>query len=334
MTPNTTELQSVMERVRQLEAQCVQLKGIGVVALGILSFVVLMGQAAPKNRVIEAERFVLRDSAGTIRADLTANEETTTFLLSDVHGQPRAALSVIPKGPILLLRDEPRSKRWVTLELFDDGSGLELNGLDGEYRAGLRLVKDDPSLTFFGSDNTPHVGLGLSSHGPNLLLSGPGNKGNMDLHVDPERGPGITFQGKGGEIVWTAPTNGVLPGSTKEGEKPRIFIEVWSTGGPIKAQQKAEPSGEIAAFAQGCPQVVVTRVQDKANYVLRLEHHTPGGGFLRPQNPPADYDLDFWRSSVFDTEGSQITMESSPALASAVDSGCRAILYDWTSNSR
>jgi len=68
MTSDHSELQAIKNRLSTLEAQNRRLKWSGLSLLAFLSAFALMGQAAPTPQVIEAQRFVLKDAKGNVRA--------------------------------------------------------------------------------------------------------------------------------------------------------------------------------------------------------------------------------------------------------------------------
>jgi len=94
-------------RLDRLEKENRCLKRIGALVVVGIAAVVLMGQAKPSKvpKVIEAEKLILRDEAGRIRATLDGSESTRErFALFDVNGKARAGIWLGPDGsPALIL---------------------------------------------------------------------------------------------------------------------------------------------------------------------------------------------------------------------------------------
>lgn len=90
------------------------------------------GIAVAQPRVLEAERFVLRDAAGVVRADLrVATQGDTTFNLNDERGQPL-----------------------ITMGGLAGFSGLTMMDGDGRERLYVQVGVDA-----LGNDRGPRIGL-------------------------------------------------------------------------------------------------------------------------------------------------------------------------------
>ena len=83
------------------------------------------------GRVVEADRFVLKDEAGMERAVLSMDKEEPSLRLYDAQGQTRADLT-----------------------LDNDEVSLHLGGTPGTTRLGLRLAEDRLSFVF----SSPRLG--------------------------------------------------------------------------------------------------------------------------------------------------------------------------------
>lgn len=98
----------------------------------------LMGQAKPAEKVIEAERFVLRDADGTIVAELCRRADGPSLALNDKDGHTRVRLTVAADGASELL--------------FQDR--------DGRRRAGLQVsAAGEPHLDFASATRSPTNGV-------------------------------------------------------------------------------------------------------------------------------------------------------------------------------
>ncbi len=87
MTEPTME--TLARRLDQAEREDRRLKQAGVVALAVIAAVVLMGQATPSNlaKKVKAEAFVLYDSTGNLRAQLSVNPEGVVLCISSPNFQ-------------------------------------------------------------------------------------------------------------------------------------------------------------------------------------------------------------------------------------------------------
>ena len=118
----------------------------------------------------------------------------------------------------------------------------------------------------------------------------------------------------------------------KQDARPRIFVvqsDSWSLGddlalpdfgdiGSITGGAKPQTAEIVKTIHERCPGVVVTRKEDKADYVLVLEHEG-GKVFVRKDNKYALYDAD----------GDAIASGSTRMLGNAVGDACVAIESDW-----
>jgi hypothetical protein len=102
MTPPTLDLAAVVARLEKVERENRRLKFAGAVPFLLLTAVLVMGQAPPKGRTLEAEEFVLRDSAGTRLAVLDVTDGSPALSLLDRAGVTRAALQVFATGGVAL----------------------------------------------------------------------------------------------------------------------------------------------------------------------------------------------------------------------------------------
>ena len=91
--PEST-LEALSNRVAKLEAQNRRLKKAGIALVIAATSIIAMGQA-PVKRIVTADEFILKDSAGIVRAKLgfagVSNEPTLTLI--DANGRERANLT-------------------------------------------------------------------------------------------------------------------------------------------------------------------------------------------------------------------------------------------------
>ncbi|HWO33230.1 MAG TPA: hypothetical protein VNO32_30900 [Candidatus Acidoferrum sp.] len=191
MTHDAPELQDILKRVGRLEAQNRRLKWGGISLLAVLSAFVLMGQAAPTPRVIEAQRFVLKDAKGNIRAWWGLLGQGSELTLGTLNKQPKMSLKV-----------------------SDDASDLHFFG---NQNSGMNLGLDsgDPSVSMLASVSNGGSGITVSAAKPSLVLKD-GNglsvilgasqlKGSPGAEVKQTSAASVVLLDKSGKIIWKAP---------------------------------------------------------------------------------------------------------------------------------
>ncbi len=118
--------------------------------------------------------------------------------------------------------------------------------------------------------------------------------------------------------------------SKNEG-RARVFVPVsdsWSIGGELAVFDEGGV-GEVSGGARPqtaeivktlhdrCPKLIVTRKEERADYILVLQHE--GGKFVRKDN----------KYAVFNADGDAIESGSTRSLGNAVKEACAAMVADW-----
>ena len=191
MTHDAPELQDIVKRVDRLEAQNRRLKWGGISLLAVFSAFILMGQAAPTPRVIEAQRFVLKDAKGNIRSWWGLLGQGSEITLGTANKQPKMSLKV-----------------------SDDASDLHFFG---NQNSGMNLGLDsgDPSVSMLASASNGGSGITVSAAEPSLVLKD-GNglsailgaaqlKGSPEAEVKQTSAASVVLLDKSGKIIWKAP---------------------------------------------------------------------------------------------------------------------------------
>lgn len=118
-------------------------------------------------------------------------------------------------------------------------------------------------------------------------------------------------------------------------ENPRVFItdsKSWEMsgssggsngafGGHVSGGARPQTAEIIKTFGERCKNVTINNKQEKADYVVVLDHEG-GKGFVRKDNKVA----------VFNGDGDSIVSRSTRSLGSAVEDACTAIEKDWATN--
>jgi hypothetical protein len=222
MTTETTELQNVLERLDRVEHRNPNLKRTwAATVFGVLALI-LMGQALPKKvpEVIEAQKFVLRDSKGNGRAALTFTPDNSPLLvLNQTDGTLGATLTVGPQGrPMLSLYDKRGNPR-ALLSLDTDGSaGLSFAGADGKARAGLAVTSEKSAgLILYGNGEKPLAVVGLTRDGspaiifadehgkPNVVIANTETQAGLTGLTNKKADFSMSIIDKAGKVIWSAP---------------------------------------------------------------------------------------------------------------------------------
>jgi hypothetical protein len=140
-------------RLERLERRHRLLMRTGAALLVLVAGAALLGQAAPRRppRIVEAERYVLRDAAGA----------------------PRAWLGVAPDGAVgLELLDGARVVRTALLLRSDGVAALRLNDKNGHSRSLLSVGSEEThGLEFIDRDRRVRAQVGLRPDGsPGMVM--------------------------------------------------------------------------------------------------------------------------------------------------------------------
>jgi hypothetical protein len=143
------------DRMRWLNQQQFGWVPILVVCSGILSLL-LMGQESPRSnaKAVEGESFLLKDSAGKLRAELsTRGDDSPKLWFYGEGGERRIELSMLADGiPGLRFLDHQERIR-ATLGIFDNEASLSLRDPQGHERIKLTLLANgEPSLFLWDKD--------------------------------------------------------------------------------------------------------------------------------------------------------------------------------------
>ena len=161
------------------------MKRIALVIFLVTGAVVAMGQA-PVKRIVTADEFILKDSAGIVRAKLgfagVSNEPTLTLI--DANGRARANVSieaidfVDSNGTTRVVLGSTTAIYYKLVEgktqITDQGPGLLFSGADHKTRVDLRGMSEGASISLFSQGPVnldKQVLLESSPDGPSLTLS-------------------------------------------------------------------------------------------------------------------------------------------------------------------
>lgn len=173
---NQLTVDALRERVDRLENGHRRLKGLAGVALLALAAVMVVGQAVANGsaRVIEAEKFVLRDASGASRTELTVLPDgSPTLGFLDKDEKPRALLGLAPDGSPGLAFLDTNEKARLTLTFAGGAPAIAVIDKEGRVRAKLDVATDGvPGLAFLDQAGRPAALLGIMADGRLFLFPG------------------------------------------------------------------------------------------------------------------------------------------------------------------
>lgn len=124
--------------------------------------------------------------------------------------------------------------------------------------------------------------------------------------------------------------------SANDPDKARVFItdsQSWSIGGMsggangaggarMAGGARPQTAEIIKTFGERCPQVVTNNKQDKADYIVVLDHEG-GKSFVRHKNKVAVFNR---------VSGDSLVSKSTLSLGGSVEDACEAIKKDWSAH--
>jgi len=183
MSQEEMNQQAVLARLDRLEKQNRRIKWGSLTLFAALLAWLFTGQGTPTPSVVEAQRFVLKDAKGNVRAWLGLRGQGVELILGNANKQPK-----------------------ITMMTSEDDSDLHFFG---SSKAGMTLGVNgaDPAISAISGAGNGEMGLAYSSLGPALKLTdakgltvmmGPATAGNSAASsvqiVDPS-----------GKVLWHAP---------------------------------------------------------------------------------------------------------------------------------
>lgn len=212
MTTQVQDLQSVVERLQKLEGENRTLKRAFTLLLVAVGCALMMGQAAPKSRMLEAEKLILTDASGSTRAELAVLPGGPALRFFNSERKVRALYG---GGGLSLFDTEERQLPLASFGAsglsFGDGSKYTISL--GGYSA-LARATAEPRLALY-EGNGGHITLSVDKSGPLLLMSDKdafqARLGTTDLQI-PRTGESRTTSAaslilfdKKGNVIWRAP---------------------------------------------------------------------------------------------------------------------------------
>lgn len=144
-------VESLTARVDRLEQENRRLKQVGLIAGTLVGIGLLMGQAAPRHQVIQAQHIVITDDQGHERIVLGADKDRASILLKNEPGKATVVLALAAETAGLSVTDENAKHRLTLGKHLKEGggAGLWLYDDQGNIRYSTTVNRTGPSLAVF-----------------------------------------------------------------------------------------------------------------------------------------------------------------------------------------
>lgn len=197
---------SRLERTNKRYARALAVFVCAAVALSCIG-------ANPRKRDCEAERFILRDASGTVRAELSSAATGPTLSFFDPAGTERLRLHADDDGQTVVslkagVREEG-SRRAIDIQAGNNGwSSLSFSDGGSQERLSLGLAYDgEPRLRMTNRQGRPRIGLGSDMCGrADLVIHDSQGEERAALRSAPSGTPTLTLYDSDGHKCFVAPS--------------------------------------------------------------------------------------------------------------------------------
>jgi hypothetical protein len=241
MAPDTPDFQSIVDGLEKLKRQNRTLKRVGLLGLTAVAALLLMGQAAPGSRTIEAEKFVLIDSAGMARAELSMILEGPNLVMYDAKGNPRAELVVTSDGPRLDFANEA-GKIQTVLTAYKGYNGVLTRNREGELSTFFGVDETGPTLEIRDTGGKAGIRLWSTDQGPHMSFRDAAGMERAALYLKPDSGlPCIALYDQRGKMMTALleSKSGPMLGLNDLDENLRVQLAV-ENGTPVVLMRDAK----------------------------------------------------------------------------------------------
>jgi hypothetical protein len=136
----------IVQRIERLERESRRWRALALVLGLVVAAAGVMGQART-GRTVEAQRFVLKDSANRVRAELVAQERSVALRFKDEGGMPRLTVGTEDATAVLVLNDRTGAVAAHVAVLPHGAPGMTLYDPTGKSRVEVSVARDGtPSL--------------------------------------------------------------------------------------------------------------------------------------------------------------------------------------------
>ncbi len=186
MISQEPDWQAVVGRLERVERANRRWSRLGLLMLAGSAAALLMGQAVPGRRDLEAQSFVLLDSTGHAQARLAMVAGGPALQLFDASGQGRAGLSVRQDGTAVLSLSDGSGKGGATLVAgATQDTALLLRDPAGQVRATLGIDGQGVALALTDRKGISRVGIDVpEADAPRLVLQDEAGMARASLATD------------------------------------------------------------------------------------------------------------------------------------------------------
>jgi hypothetical protein len=135
--------ETIVRRVERLEREARRWRRAATALALVVVALATLGAAVPR-RVVEAQKFVVRDASGRIRAELgpTDSDQELALRFRDQRGSQRLTVGMENETALLVLGDKTGRPRAGLVTLAEGAPGLTLYDGTGRARVELALARE------------------------------------------------------------------------------------------------------------------------------------------------------------------------------------------------
>ena len=184
------------------------------------------------NKVIEANRIILRGSDGNPSIILQGNQENTLITLNDDKGNVRLQLQG-GHFPAVIMKNEENEIVGTLFPLKDGGAAIGLGDRKGNMAAFLKGGAS-PTMSFYHQSSQPNLAMGISHHLPHFALFPIAGKEGMLIHG--KKPTSLLFIDEKGEIPLSISRYGLYQNKQDKKENlPKEESKIFSYWKDFKA---------------------------------------------------------------------------------------------------
>jgi hypothetical protein len=181
-----TELTLFVERLERLERQNRLLRRAGVVGLFLVGSLLWMGQTRPA-RILEAQKFVLRDANGKRQAEFGQVDGWPALVFLDSAGRISLLLGIESGEPHVVIYGTA-AEQVVSIKRSASGASLSLHDTSGNPRLNLSVGVNGPAVGLLSKSGEAKSAVGLTpGEEPFIHLFGAREHGGIQLLSAPDR---------------------------------------------------------------------------------------------------------------------------------------------------
>ena len=257
--------------------------GVVYLSSGLIALGALMGFRASTQKVVEAEKFVLRSPKGKTLLEMRVEDERAVIAFCDESGKERVQIEGGVK-PGIVVRN---SKGKAVLEMRDfaqDGSGFILCDKEGRKRFQVQ-GGDSPGLFVLNDQKQVIANFGASSGGhSNLTLRGP--EGEPLVALSGSKVPGLVVRhGLQTQVEMVATQNGAMMKFNDSQGNPRVQLQGGGSPGVFLRQDKGDVIGSFVTLKSGGSAIGLGNEQGEIASFLR-GGQSPSLSFFQNEKQP------------------------------------------------